>query len=81
MRKIDRLLEEGLAFVQKQDEKLQPVIEYLTQCCSEQMDELPADKKFEYLLKLTNLKVESILLLTKLHEILEFDKYCVKRKS
>lgn len=74
MRKIDKLLAEGIEFVQKQDEKLQPVIEYLTQCCINQMDDLSADKKFEYLLQLTNLKVESILLLTKMQEILEYDK-------
>jgi len=65
-------IDEGIAFVQKQNEKLSPVIDYLTEKCIEQKENLPPDKSFEYLLQLTNLKVESLLLLTKLKEIYDF---------
>ena len=67
-------LQEGIKFVQEQDEKLQPVIDYLTECCIKQMDDLSPDKKFEYLIQVMNLKVESLLLLTKLKETLEYSK-------
>lgn len=67
-----RKIDEGIAFVQKQDEKLSPVIDYLTEKCIEQKEQLPPEKSFDYLLKLTNLKVESLLLLTKLKEIYDF---------
>lgn len=65
-------IDEGIKFVEEQDKKLQPVIDYLTQSCIEQMQQLSPDKKFEYLLQISNLKVENLLLLTKMKEILEY---------
>lgn len=69
---IQRKIAEGIRFVQEQDKKLTPVIDYLTQMCIEQKEKLPPDKSFEYLIQMTNLKVESLLLLTKLQEICDY---------
>ena len=65
-------LEEGITYIQKQDEKLQPVLDYLTENCIRNMEELPPDKSFEYLIKFMDLKTESLLLLTKMKEIINY---------
>lgn len=67
-------IDEGIRFLVRQDKKLTPVINFLTRSCVKDMEKLSPDKKFEYLLQITNLKVESLLLLTKMKEILEFSK-------
>lgn len=65
-------IQEGIDFVTKQDEKLRPVLDYLTQTCIEKKEELPPDKAFEYLTTFMQMKTESLLLLTKMQEILEY---------
>ena len=65
-------LEDGIAYIQKQDEKLQPVLDYLTENCIRNMEELSPDKSFDYLIKFMNLKTESLLLLTKMKEIINY---------
>ena len=68
---VDKI-QEGIDFVTKQDEKLRPVLDYLTEVCIEKKEELPAGKAFEYLTAFMQMKTESLLLLTKMREILEY---------
>lgn len=67
-------IQEGIDYVTKQDEKLRPVLDYLTQTCIEHKEEIPAEKAFEYLTIFMQMKTESLLLLTKMQEILEYVK-------
>lgn len=76
MRPRQRLLkkiDEGMAFLLEQEKRLDPAIQFFTQSCLETMKEVSAEKKFEILMQLMNLKTENLLLLTKMKEMLEFE--------
>ena len=62
----------GIKYIQELDEKMQPVLEYLTNSCLTDMEKLSPDKKFEYLIQFLNVKTESLLLLTKMKEVLQY---------
>ena len=65
-------IQEGIDFVTKQEEKLRPVLDYRTEKWIEKQEDLPADKAFEYLTAFMQMKTESLLLLTKMQEVLEY---------
>ena len=75
MRNNDLILtkiEEGLKYIQDQNEKLDPVINYLTEQMINKKEELTAKEIFDYYIKLQELKVNSLLVESKLHEIFSY---------
>jgi len=68
---IDKI-NKGIKYLTSLDSKLTPVIDYLTEKCIEQKEQLPPDKAFEYLIQFLNVKTESLVLYTKMKEILEY---------
>ena len=65
-------INEGIEYIEQQNKKLDPVISYLQEQMIERKEELSTKDIFEYHLKLQQLKVDSLLLLTKMKEILEY---------
>ena len=65
-------IDEGIAYLDKQNKKLDPIIEYLTSLCLEKKEDLPADKCFEYILEFMKAKNDMLLLQTKMREILTY---------
>lgn len=75
MRNNDLILtkiEEGLKYIQDQNEKLDPVINYLTEQMINKKEELTAKEIFDYYIKLQELKVNSLLVESKLHEVFSY---------
>lgn len=66
-------INEALNYIQEQDEKLNPVLEYLSNCMLENKELLSPKECFDYYLQLREQKVNSILLLSKLKEVLDYD--------
>lgn len=65
-------INEGIEYIEQQNKKLDPVISYLQEQMIERKEELSTKDIFEYHLKLQQLKVDSLLLLTKMKEVLEY---------
>lgn len=75
MKNIDLLIDkidEGIKYIQDQNKKLDPVLTYLTEQMLERKEELTAREIFEYYIRLEELKVNSLLLETKMKEVLEY---------
>jgi len=69
-----KMIMDGKAYVARLEKKLDPLIEYLCEQCVEKKEELPPDKCFDYLLRFMTVKTESLLLLSKLQEVLDYAK-------
>ena len=65
-------IDEGIAYIEQQNKELQPVLDYLTQQIIERKEELTTKEIFEYHIKLQELKVNSVIVLTKMKEILHY---------
>jgi len=65
-------IEEGISYIQEQDKKLAPVLEYFSDQVLQRKDELTTEQIFEYYCKLQELKVNSLILLAKMKEILDY---------
>lgn len=65
-------IDEGIQYIMDQNKKLDPLLTYLTEQMIAKKEELTAKEIFEYHLRLQELKVNSLLLLTKMKEILEY---------
>jgi hypothetical protein len=65
-------IDEGIAYIEQQNKELQPVLDYLTQQIIERKEELTTKEIFEYHIKLQELKVNSLIVLTKMKEILHY---------
>lgn len=65
-------IDEGIKYIQDQMEKLDPVISYLSEQMLERKEELEAREIFEYCIRLQELKVNSLLVETKMREILDY---------
>lgn len=75
MRNNDLLIEridEGIKYIQDQMEKLDPVLSYLSEQIIERKEELDTREIFEYFVRLEELKVNSLLVETKMREILNY---------
>ena len=75
MKNIDLLIDkidEGIKYIQDQNKKLDPVLTYLTEQMLERKEELTAREIFEYYIRLEELKVNSLLVETKMKEVLEY---------
>ena len=68
---IDKI-DEGIKYIQDQNKKLDPVLTYLTEQMLERKEELTAREIFEYYIRLEELKVNSLLVETKMKEVLEY---------
>lgn len=69
---LTQKIDEGIQYIVDQNKKLDPVLTYLTKQMIDKKEELTAKEIFEYHLRLQELKVNSLLLLTKMKEILEY---------
>ena len=69
---LKQRIDEGIKYIDEQNKKLQPVIDYLTEQCILRKEELPADKCFEYIIQFMQIKNECLLLDTKMREILDY---------
>ena len=65
-------IDEGIAYIEDQNKRLDPLLEYLTEQMLERKEELSATEIFEYHVKLQELKVNSLLVLEKMKEILQY---------
>ena len=75
MKNIDLLIDkidEGIKYIQDQNKKLDPVLTYLTEQMLERKEELTAREIFEYYIRLEELKINSLLVETKMKEVLEY---------
>ena len=75
MKNIDLLIDkidEGIKYIQDQNKKLDPVLTYLTEQMLERKEELTVREIFEYYIRLEELKVNSLLIETKMKEVLEY---------
>lgn len=76
MKNNDLLLEridEGIKYIQDQMEKLDPVLSYLSEQMTKRKEELDSREIFEYFIRLEELKVNSLLVETKMREILNYN--------
>ena len=62
-------IEDGIKFIQQQDKKLTPIIDYLTNNCLNGTENLSADKSFEYF---GEINPDNINILYNLNTILYF---------
>lgn len=69
---LTQKIDEGIQYIVDQNKKLDPLLTYLTEQMIAKKEELTAKEIFEYHLRLQELKVNSLLLLTKMKEILEY---------
>lgn len=69
---LTQKIDEGIQYIVDQNKKLDPLLTYLTEQMIDKKEELTAKEIFEYHLRLQELKVNSLLLLTKMKEILEY---------
>lgn len=73
---LTRRIEEAIAFLSKQDEKLLPIYEALADSIKgEELMSIPLPKRIEMYIKLQEQYTNSVLLLSKLKEILEYTDY------
>lgn len=70
-------IDQGIQYIEEQDKKLQPVIDYLVDKCLEHKEELSASQAFEFLIQFMQMKNECLLLNTKMREVLT---YCDKTR-
>lgn len=68
-------IDEGIAYLDRQSKKLDPVIDYLTLLCIQKKEELSPDLAFQYIIEFMKMKNDALLLQVKMREIL---KYCGK---
>lgn len=66
-------IDEGIKYIQEQSKKLDPVLSYFSNRILLEKDNLSTKEVFEYYLKLQELKVNSLLLLTKMKEIQDYE--------
>lgn len=66
-------IDEGIKYIQEQSKKLDPVLSYFSNRIFLEKDNLSTKEVFEYYLKLQELKVNSLLLLTKMKEIQDYE--------
>lgn len=69
---LTQKIDEGIQYIVDQNKKLDPLLTYLMEQMINKKEELTAKEIFEYHLRLQELKVNSLLLLTKMKEILEY---------
>lgn len=69
---LTQKIDEGIQYIVDQNKKLDPLLTYLAEQMIDKKEELTAKEIFEYHLRLQELKVNSLLLLTKMKEILEY---------
>lgn len=69
---LTQKIDEGIQYILDQNKKLDPLLTYLTEQMIDKKEELTAKEIFEYHLRLQELKVNSLLLLTKMKEILDY---------
>lgn len=77
MKNIDILkqnIEDGLMFIEKQQNEIRPLITYLTKIMKENIDDgsLTAKEAFQMYVKLMELDTNSILVICKMKEILNY---------
>ena len=77
MKNIDILkqnIEDGLMFIEKQQNEIRPLITYLTKIMKENIDDgsLTAKEAFQMYVKLMELDTNSILVISKMKEILNY---------
>lgn len=70
-------IDNGIEYLEKQDKKLQPVIDYLVNLCIENKEQLSAHDAFQFLIQFMQMKNDCLLLDTKMREILT---YCETNK-
>lgn len=66
-------IDEGIKYIQEQSKNLDPVLSYFSNRILLEKDNLSTKEVFEYYLKLQELKVNSLLLLTKMKEIQDYE--------
>lgn len=69
---LTQKIDEGIQYIVDQNKKLDPLLTYLTEQMINKKEELTVKEIFEYHLRLQELKVNSLLLLTKMKEILDY---------
>lgn len=77
MKNIDILkqnIEDGLNFIEKQQNEVRPIITYLTKIMKENIDDgsLTAKEAFNMYIKLMELDTNSVLIISKMKEILTY---------
>lgn len=77
MKNIDILkqnIEDGLMFIEKQQNEIRPLITYLTKIMKENIEDgsLTAKEAFQMYVKLMELDTNSILVISKMKEILNY---------
>jgi len=77
MKNVDILkqnIEDGLNFIQKQQNEIRPIITYLTKIMKENIDDnsLTAKEAFDMYIKLMELDTNSVLIISKMKEILTY---------
>lgn len=77
MKNIDILkqnIEDGLNFIEKQQNEVRPIITYLTKIMKENIDDgsLTAKDAFNMYIKLMELDTNSVLIISKMKEILTY---------
>jgi len=77
MKNIDILkqnIEDGLSFIEKQQNEVRPIITYLTKIMKENIDDgsLTAKDAFNMYIKLMELDTNSVLIISKMKEILTY---------
>ena len=67
-------IEDGLMFIEKQQNEIRPLITYLTKIMKENIDDgsLTAKEAFQMYVKLMELDTNSILVISKMKEILNY---------
>lgn len=74
--RVQQRLKESIELLEKQQQQLQPIIEYLTELFIKKVGEedISANDAFEMVTTLTEQFTNSTLLLTKVQEVIEFEK-------
>lgn len=72
-RYLSKCIRQGIKYIEDQSQKLDPLLTYLTEQIITRKEELTTQQIFEYHLKLQELKVNSLLLLTKMKEVLDYE--------
>lgn len=74
--RVQQRLKESIELLEKQQQQLQPILEYLTELFIKKVGEedISANDAFEMVTTLTEQFTNSTLLLTKVQEVIEFEK-------
>lgn len=74
--RVQQRLKESIELLEKQQQQLQPIIEYLTELFIKKVGEedISANDAFKMIVTLTEQFTNSTLLLTKVQEVIEFEK-------